>query len=77
MLMTKFERIVKKLMRDNYNHEEYLEKYGFRHGKEFNNYSPNAIDSDYPWLITIGDNVTISTDDMEMLRKLYIPREKQ
>lgn len=41
---------------------EYCVQHGFTHGCNFNCFSPNAIDSNYPWLISVGDNVTISTD---------------
>lgn len=42
--------------------EKFLSEHGFKHGKNFYNYSPYAIDGNWPWLISIGDDVTISTD---------------
>lgn len=41
---------------------EYVEEHGFIHGKNFHSYSPYAIDSTWPWLIEVGDNVMISTN---------------
>lgn len=41
---------------------EYWEKHGFKHGKNFCFYSDYAIDSNLPWLIEVGDNVTFSSD---------------
>ena len=40
--------------------ERYLSRYGFKHGKNFHNFSPQAIDVNWPWLISVGDNVIIS-----------------
>lgn len=40
----------------------YCVRNGFRHGSNFNCFSPDAIDSNWPWLISIGDNVTISSN---------------
>lgn len=39
----------------------WCKNHGFRHGDNFNCFSPDAVDSNYPWLITIGNDVTIST----------------
>ena len=41
--------------------EQFLASHGFVHGKNFNNYSPYAIDANWPWLISVGDNVSISS----------------
>ena len=41
---------------------EYLEAHGFRHGKNFQYYSGNPIDSNWPWLISVGDNVMLASD---------------
>lgn len=42
---------------------EYLEKHGFRHGKNFVNYSARGgIDHRWPFLITVGDDVVFSAD---------------
>ena len=40
--------------------EEALDKLGFTHGNDFSCYSWEGIDSNYPWLISIGNKVTIS-----------------
>ena len=50
-----FRKVLYKLDR-----EKYLSRYGFRHGKNFHNFSPQAIDVNWPWLISVGDDVTIS-----------------
>ena len=42
--------------------EEALEKLGLSHGNDFTCYSWGSIDSNYPWLISIGSKVTISTN---------------
>ena len=42
--------------------KKFLQDHGFRHGKNFCNFSPYAIDANWPWLISIGDDVTISSD---------------
>ena len=41
---------------------QYLLEHGFTHGENFHCYSPYAIDVNWPFLISIGDNVTISSD---------------
>lgn len=41
---------------------KYLEDHGFKHGKNFKNYSPGAIDHRWPFLISVGDNVLFSVD---------------
>lgn len=41
---------------------EYLENHGFIHGKNFQFYSGYPIDSNFPWLISVGDNVMLATD---------------
>lgn len=41
---------------------DYLLKNGLTLGKNVVNYSPYAFDSEYPWLITVGDNCIISTN---------------
>ena len=40
---------------------KYLEEHGFQHGSNFYMYG-NCIDSNWPWLITVGDNVTLASD---------------
>lgn len=35
---------------------------GFRSGENFNCFSPYAIDPNWPWLISCGDNVLLSSD---------------
>ncbi len=41
---------------------QYLLEHGFTHGKNFHNFSPYAIDANWPYLISVGDDVTISSD---------------
>ena len=41
---------------------DYLLAHGLRIGKNFHSYSPNAFDSNWPWLISVGDNVVFSTN---------------
>lgn len=36
---------------------DYLIKNGLGLGKHVSNYSPYAFDSEYPWLISVGDNL--------------------
>ncbi len=59
-------KIVKKIKNMFINPEKaqelFLSSHGFKHGKNFNNYSPYAIDAGWPWLISVGDDVTISSD---------------
>ena len=43
-------------------HKEYLIKKGIKIGQNTNIYSWTTIDPANPWLIEIGDNVTISSD---------------
>ena len=42
--------------------KEYRLSHGLRVGKNTNIYSWSGIDGNWPWLISIGDNVTISSD---------------
>lgn len=60
----KIKRMIKKfLKRDNGDSERiYLETHGFVHGKNYHCYSSCAIDANFPWLISVGDNVMISTN---------------
>lgn len=41
---------------------KYLIDNGLQLGKNVRNYSPFGIDSEWPWLISIGDNTMISTN---------------
>ena len=41
---------------------EYCYSHGLKTGKNFHCFSDYPIDANWPWLITIGDNVTISTN---------------
>ena len=41
---------------------QFLIAHGLRVGKNFRSFSPYAFDSNWPWLITVGDDVTISTN---------------
>lgn len=40
---------------------EYALSHGFTHGKNFHYNSGYPIDANYPWLITVGDDVTLAT----------------
>lgn len=40
---------------------EYCLKHGFTHGKNFQYNSGHPIDGNWPWLISIGDDVTLAT----------------
>lgn len=54
---------IKRILRNNsLSNLEYLINHGFKHGKNFNCYSVEGIDSNWPWLIEIGDDVTISSN---------------
>ena len=41
---------------------EFLLEHGLTLGKNFQSCSPYAFDAGWPWLITVGDNVTFSTN---------------
>ena len=41
---------------------EYCFKHGFKVGKNFKYNSGYPIDSNWPWLISVGDNVTLASD---------------
>lgn len=41
---------------------EYRINHGFVHGKNFNCYNISGIDANYPWLISVGDDVTIASN---------------
>jgi maltose O-acetyltransferase len=41
---------------------EYLLKQGLKIGANFSSFSPYAFDGGWPWLISVGDNVTFSTN---------------
>lgn len=41
---------------------KYLEEHGFKHGKNFVNYSLGAIDHRWPFLISVGDDVLFSVN---------------
>ena len=58
-ILTSARRLFRKVL-CRLNREKYLSRYGFRHGKNFHNFSPQAIDVIWPWLISVGDDVTIS-----------------
>lgn len=59
-------KILKKLMGKSKTSKEanleYWVKHGFKCGKNFSFFSDCAIDSNLPWLIEVGDDVTISSD---------------
>lgn len=55
--------IFNKLFHRNSNSEiDYLKSHGLRIGEKVDVYSPQCFDSLYPGLITVGNNVTISSD---------------
>ena len=62
----KIKSIVRKIVRfggaPEQNELDYLLKNGLVIGKNVSNYSPYAFDSEYPWLISVGDNCIISTN---------------
>lgn len=41
---------------------EYCYAHGFTSGKDFHYYSGYPVDSNWPWLISVGDNVTLSSN---------------
>lgn len=41
---------------------DYLFAHGLKVGENFHSYSPYAFDSNWPWLISVGDDVTLSTN---------------
>lgn len=41
---------------------KYLLEHGLTIGKNFRSYSPYAFDSHWPWLISVGDDVTLSAE---------------
>ena len=59
-MMNMIKRIFKKLFFNNISETEYLISNGLVLGKNLRNHSEYAIDSLFPWLITVGDNVCIS-----------------
>lgn len=42
--------------------KKFLLDHGLKLGRNVRNYSPYGIDSEWPWLISIGDNTMISTN---------------
>lgn len=58
--------IIQKIVRGRATPEQvemkYLLENGLTIGKNVSNYSPYAFDSEYPWLISVGDNCIISTN---------------
>ncbi len=62
-MIRKLKNIIKNIVKNRGGGElEYLEKHGFRHGKNFQYYSGHPIDSNWPWLISVGDNVMLASD---------------
>ena len=56
-------RVIKKLLRKDKNYEmEYRIKSGLKIGKGSVCFSWSGLDGNWPWLISIGDNVTISSN---------------
>lgn len=62
--MNIFKRILKVFIRNDPAKEEmkYLIDHGIKIGNNFQSFSPFAFDSNWPWLISVGDNVLISTN---------------
>ena len=60
-MISKIKKVIG-LFHKGYSELEYLEKHGFSHGKNFNFYSGYPIDSNYPWLISVGDNVMLASE---------------
>ena len=60
-MITKLKKIIKNML-GGISELEYLEAHGFRHGKNFQYYSGHPIDSNWPWLISVGDNVMLASD---------------
>ena len=49
-----FERLLMKIRGKNSDADlRWCIDHGFRHGDNFNCFTPDAIDSNYPWLITV------------------------
>ncbi len=61
MILKFFRKILKKQSADQIE-MNYLRSQGLIVGKNFNSYTPYPFDSGWPWLITVGDNVTFSTN---------------
>lgn len=61
-MITKLKKIIKNMLGRGISELEYLEAHGFRHGKNFQYYSGHPIDSNWPWLISVGDNVMLASD---------------
>lgn len=40
---------------------DYCIKHGFRHGKNFAYHTGYPIDANFPWMISVGDDVTLAT----------------
>lgn len=63
--MKMIRKIIKKLLNRDSNPElaaiKYAEAHGFTHGVNFHWNSGYPIDGNWPWLITVGDNVTLAT----------------
>lgn len=55
----KIVKIIKNFLDTGNNELEFLEKHGFTHGKNFSFYG--NVDSNWPWLVTVGDNVILAT----------------
>lgn len=81
--MNIFKKIIRRLFhRPNPDKEamDYAYAHGFRSGKNFHYYSGFPIDANLPWLISVGDNVTLATGakllahDASTPVPVYIPR---
>lgn len=58
--------ILKRVFRGGANPEretmEFCYNHGFKSGKNFHYYSGYPIDANWPWLISVGDDVTLSSN---------------
>ncbi len=70
-------RIIRRLFhRPNADKEamDYAYAHGFRSGKNFHYYSGFPIDANLPWLISVGDNVTLATGAKLLAHDASTPR---
>ena len=59
-------RVIKKLLGKGLNSIEEGKKFwyehGFTSGENFQCYSAYAVDGNFPWLVSVGDNVTLASN---------------
>ena len=51
---------------------EYAKEHGFIHGANFQYNSGYPIDGNWPWLISVGDNVTLASGVKLLLVELLL-----